>query len=235
MQTEQKFQTEDYSLSYLLHLPKAIDKEEVKKWPLILFLHGAGERGDDMDLVKIHGIGKIADKHEDFPFIAVSPQCPEDSYWPQELDGLSALLDEIVERYPVDTDRIYLTGLSMGGIGGWHLATLYPEKFAAFAPVCGGFSIPGFRTNEFKVPNTSEEMFEKLNTLKELPIWAFHGDQDDIVPVDETIKIIEQLKELGGDAKLTIYEGVGHDSWTETYDNPRLYEWFLQHSKSKKD
>jgi predicted peptidase len=225
MQTEHKFE----NLSYLLHIPKSLEHQSDRKWPLIFFLHGAGERGDNLDLVKIHGVAKIVDNQEDFPFIVVSPQCPTDSYWPQELDTLNALLDKIIADNPVDTNRIYLTGLSMGGIGSWQLALAHPDKFAAIAPICGAISIPVLRRNEFELSTTTKELYARLPLLKDVPVWAFHGDQDDIVPMDETEEIIQLLNNAGGDAKLTVYEGVGHDSWTETYDNPKLYEWFLQH------
>ncbi len=231
MQKEQTFQTKDSQLNYLLYLPQALQKHESKQWPLLLFLHGAGERGDHLDLVKLHGVAKIVDNEEDFPFIAVSPQCPEDSYWNQELDALSGLLDDIVQNYPVDTDRIYLTGLSMGGIGAWHLALRYPKRFAAFAPICGALSIPDFRREQLQLTTDTDALLGNVKLLKHLPIWAFHGDQDEVVPIEETITIIESLKAIGGDAKLTIYEGVGHDAWTETYENPDLYRWFLQHSR----
>lgn len=231
MQSENVFVHEEKRLKYLLHLPKGLNNSDKKEWPLILFLHGAGERGEDLDLVKIHGVAKVAEQNEDFPFIVVSPQCPDDTYWPMEIETLKALLDKIVQEYPVDSTRIYLTGLSMGGIGGWHLAITNPDTFAAFAPVCGGFSIPVFRSDEFSLQLTSEEMFQKLPLIKDIPVWAFHGDQDDIVPMEETVKIIEILKELGGEAKLTIYEGVGHDSWTATYDNPKLFDWLLEHKR----
>ena len=196
-------------LDYLLFLPKGHQETSVEKWPLILFLHGAGERGDDLELVKKHGIPKIVEKNPDFPFIAVSPQCPEGSWWTSELRVLNALLDEIIEKYSVDTKRIYLTGLSMGGFGTWSLATMQPERFAAIAPICGG-----------------GEPRWAARSLKDVPVWVFHGAKDTVVPPKRSEEMVEALKAQGGDVQFTLYPDAGHDSWTETYDNPELYEWF---------
>jgi len=200
-------------MNYLLFLPKSYGENPQQKWPLILFLHGAGERGDDIELVKIHGIPKIVEQQEDFPFIAVSPQCPKYSWWTAELEALNALLDEVVAKYAVDTDRLYLTGLSMGGYGAWHLATAYPERFAAIAPICGGGDP------------------EKAYVLKNVPAWVFHGGKDTTVSPLESEKMVEALKACGGDVQFTLYPEAGHDSWTETYDNPELYKWFLKHKR----
>ncbi len=205
--------TKTVRLDYLLFLPEDYGADQQQKWPLILFLHGAGERGDDLERVKAHGIPKIAEQQQDFPFIAISPQCPKSSWWTVELEALNALLDEIVAKYAVDTKRIYLTGLSMGGFGAWHLATAHPERFAAIAPVCGGGDP------------------EKACILKDIPAWVFHGAKDKTVSPEESKKMVKALEDCGGDVRLTIYPEAGHDSWTETYDNPELYKWFLKHSR----
>ncbi|KAA0561215.1 prolyl oligopeptidase family serine peptidase [Bacillus sp. CH30_1T] len=233
MQKELRFDVKDYKLNYLLYLPDSFQQNGSLKWPLILFLHGAGERGGNMELVKKHGVPKIVENQEEFPFIVVSPQCPADSYWVNELESLSALLDEIVREYPIDPARIYLTGLSMGGIGAWHLAIANPKRFAAIAPVCGALSIPEFRRVELQIKNNVNQLSVGLKRLKDLPVWAFHGDQDDIVPIEAAQKVIQSLKKQGGSAKLTVYKGVGHDSWTETYENEELYIWFLNQHKIK--
>lgn len=201
------------TLEYLLHLPKDYDQTSNQQWPLILFLHGRGESGSDLDRVKREGIPKEIEEGGEFPFIIVSPQCSEDSYWTKELEPLQRLLSEVQANYNVDQSRIYLTGLSMGGFGSWHLAARSPETFAAIAPVCGGGEI------------------EKAEAIKDIPAWVFHGDQDDIVPIQRSAEMVEVIKKHGGDIHFSVYEGVGHDSWTETYRNPKLYEWFLQHSK----
>jgi len=202
-------------LNYLLYLPKGYDNSK-KKFPLILFLHGAGERGDDLSKVKIHGIPKIVEQKDDFPFIAVSPQCPADSWWPAEIDALNALLDDIIKKYRVDKNRIYLTGLSMGGYGTWSLAIAHPEKFAAIVPICGGGDP------------------DKVSAIKDIPVWVFHGAKDSLVKLEQSEKMVNALKQIGGNVKFTVYPDADHDSWTATYDNPELYEWLLQQSKSKK-
>ena len=214
-QSFKKTITKNLSCEYLLFLPEGYSKHK-DGWPMILFLHGAGERGSDLNKVKIHGPPKIVDKQKDFPFIVVSPQCPEDGWWTDKVEVLIHLMDDIVARYNVDTERIYLTGLSMGGYGSWALAAEYPERFAAVAPICGG----GNRIMAFR--------------LKDVPVWAFHGAKDPVVPLKQSEEMVNAIKELGGNAKLTVYPNAGHDSWTETYNNKELYDWFLKHRKASK-
>ena len=193
-------------LDYLIYLPEGYEEQE--SWPLLLFLHGSGERGDDLERVKVHGPPKLIAAGRSFPMIVVSPQCAAGKRWqPVEL---SALLDELEEQHRVDADRIYVTGLSMGGFGTWALASHEPGRFAAIAPICGG----------------GETFWAR--DLAALPVWAFHGDQDAAVPVERTVQMIEALRARGAEPQVTIYPGVGHDSWTQTYDNPEFYEWLLQ-------
>lgn len=201
-------------LNSLLSLPQSYGEDSAQRWPLILFLHGAGERGDDLERVKIHGIIKVAQARPDFPFIAVAPQCPQNRVWSDYLETLAHLLDEVSARHAVDADRVYLTGLSMGGYGSWHLATEYPQRFAAVVPICGG----GHHLYGFP---------ERVCALREVPVWAFHGARDAVVPLRESEALVESLRACGGDVRLTIYPDAEHDSWTRTYDNPALYEWFL--------
>ena len=205
---------------YLLFLPKGYGAEPDKRWPLILFLHGMGERGDDLERIKKHGLPKIlnTDAGDDFEFMVVSPQCPSDTVWSSQVAGLSALLDEIVKTRAVDTNRIYLTGLSMGGFGTWHLACEYPERFAAIAPICGGMA---------RVVGASD----KVCALKGVPAWVFHGARDRTVPLAESADLVSALKACGGDVEFTIYPDAEHDSWTETYENPGLYQWFPRHTR----
>lgn len=211
-QTFEKTVTKTLGCNYLLFLPESYGQEE-KHWPLMLFLHGAGERGDDLQLVKKHGPPKIAEKQKDFPFIVVSPQCPKDQWWNDNLDVLINLLDDIVAKYDVDRDRIYLTGLSMGGYGSWALGSKYPDRFAAVAPICGG----GMRI--------------MASGFKDVPVWAFHGAKDKVVPLEESEEMVAAINARGGDAKLTVYPDAGHDSWSETYDNQEFYDWLLNHRK----
>jgi len=215
-ETFEKTITKTLGCKYLLFLPEGYGKER-KRWPLMLFLHGAGERGNDLEKVKKHGPPKIVQTKKDFPFIVVSPQCPEGKWWTAKTEVLINLLDEIVARYDVDTERVYLTGLSMGGYGSWALASEYPDRFAAVVPICGG----GNRMMSL--------------TLKDMPIWAFHGAKDSVVPVKESQELVDAINGRGGNAKLTIYPDANHDSWTQTYDNPKLYDWLLEHRRAGKD
>jgi predicted peptidase len=213
-QAFEKVITKTLSCQYLLFLPEDYEKKQ-QQWPMILFLHGAGERGIDLNLVKKHGPPKIVETKKDFPFIVVSPQCPQDRWWTEEAEVLINLLNDVVSRYNVDTERIYLTGLSMGGYGTWTLAAAYPERFAAIAPICGG---------------GERYMADKF---KNVPVWAFHGAKDNVVPVVKSEEMVNAINARGGNAKLTIYPDAAHDSWTATYDNPELYDWFLKHRKNK--
>lgn len=210
----EKTVTKTLNCQYLLFLPESYGHKK-QRWPVILFLHGAGERGDDLNLVKKHGPPKIVEERKDFPFIVVSPQCPAGDWWTEKNEVLIALLDDVIARCDVDKDRIYLTGLSMGGYGTWTLASAYPERFAAIVPICGGGK--PFITDK----------------LKTVPVWAFHGAKDPLVPLKESEDMVNAIKKRGGDAKLTIYPDAGHDSWTETYNNQQLYDWFLQHRKNQ--
>jgi predicted peptidase len=197
-------------MDYLLYLPKDYDKQE--SWPLVLFLHGAGERGDDLELVKVHGPPKLIAEGKDFPFIVVSPQCPKERWW--EPIELTALLDQIVKTHKVDEDRICVTGLSMGGFGSWRLAAYTPHRFAAIAPICGGGET--YWTRRFP----------------HLPVWVFHGAKDTGVPLERSQEMVDALKKAGGEPKLTVYPEAGHDSWTETYNNPKFYEWLMEQERS---
>jgi predicted peptidase len=189
---------------------------------LILFLHGAGERGTDVWKVATHGPPKNVVEHPDFPFIVVSPQCPEGQFWSNDL--LLALLDEIGRKYAVDPERIYLTGLSMGGFGTWSLGVSHPERFAAIAPICGG-------GEWISVVLSSRD---RIQELKSLGVWAFHGAKDPVVPLDESQRMVDALKKVGvHEVKLTVYPEAGHNSWTETYNNPELYKWFLEHRRAQ--
>ena len=212
--------TKDVGAEYLLFLPKGYDAKAKKRWPLIFFLHGAGERGTNIWKVAVHGPPKIVKSQPDFPFIVVSPQCPNGQSWQNDL--LIRLLDDAASRYAVDTNRIYLTGLSMGGFGTWSLGVQYPERFAALVPICGGGE-----TIRILLTNRT-----KAAALKRLGVWAFHGGKDPVVPVEESERMVNALRKIGcKDVKLTIYPEAQHDSWTETYDNPALYEWLLQHHR----
>ena len=200
-------------MKYLLALPKDYDQKE--SWPLLLFLHGAGERGDNLDLVKMHGPPKLIEAGNEFPFIVVSPQCPTGNRgW--QAHELSALLDEITEKYKVDKDRIFVTGLSMGGYGTWSLAAFSPDRFAALVPICGGGD-----------PHTAAR-------LAHVPIWVFHGAKDPVVPVKRSEEMVAALNKANGNVTFTVYPEAGHDSWTEAYNTPELFEWLLQQKRTER-
>lgn len=206
------------STRYLLFLPKDYGKTD-QKWPLLLFLHGAGESGTDLNKVKVHGPPKLVEeKPENFPFIVVSPQAdgpsPYVDRWNPKL--LAELVDHIAATQAVDTDRIYVTGLSMGGYGTIRLVANYPDKFAAALPVCGG----GW--NNY------------ADALAKVPMWFVHGDADTAVPVEYSLTLVKAIRAKGGQPRLTILENVGHDSWTSTYANPDFYTWLLSHRLSER-
>jgi len=195
---------------YLLFLPKAYGTEH-RKWPVMMFLHGSGERGDDLKLVKVHGPPKLVEERADFPFIVISPQCPKDQWWPGDVQQqlLAELLDDVFTRFNADPQRVSLTGLSMGGFGSWTLAARYPNRFAAVVPICGGGD-----------PDDAAQ-------LKSTPIWVFHGAKDVGVPLKLSEEMVSAIQKVGGTPKLTVYPEAGHDSWTETYKNEALYDWLL--------
>ncbi len=214
LQSKQKLDvSHPITMDYLLSLPKDYDSKE--KWPLVLFLHGAGERGDDLNLVKKHGPPKLVENGKEFPFILVSPQCKTNRWW--EPVSLTALLDDIEKKHNVDKDRIYVTGLSMGGFGTWSLAAHTPERFAAIAPVCGG----------------ADSMRTAYSIGNQIPIWVFHGAKDNVVPLKRSEELVESFKKSGVEVKFTVYPDAGHDSWTETYNNEEFYKWMLSQTNEK--
>lgn len=202
------------SAKYLLYLPVDYGRDKKKRWPLIVFLHGSGESGDNLDIVAKHGPPQLIAEGKEFPFIIVSPQARSaDRGW--DNDMLNALLDTIMKNNRVDKDRVYLTGLSMGGYGTWSFAIAHPDRFAAIAPVSAG-------------GNAS-----KVYKLKDVPVWVFHGALDTTVPLQEDQNMADALKKAGGNVKFTIYPDLGHDCWTQTYENQKLYDWFLKHKLAK--
>jgi predicted esterase len=201
---------ENQDYKYAIKLPDGYDVDK-KEWPLILFLHGTGERGNDLSLLNNQGpLGYINAGHK-LPFIVVEPQCPADEWWSSA--RLSNLIDQLATAYRVDADRIYVTGLSMGGYGSFDLAANYPEKVAALAPLSGGANP------------------EIAGRLKKIPTWIFHGDSDSVVPTRYSVDVFHAMQKAGAPVKLTIYPGVGHWGWDKTYADPAFYAWLLQQSK----
>jgi predicted peptidase len=198
---------------YVLFVPK--DYKADKPYPLILFLHGSGESGDDGKKQVTVGLGKaVAAQADTFPFLVVFPQSKKRTWQADSDDGKRALaiLDEVAKEYKVDPKRIYLTGLSMGGYGTWSMATAHPERWAAIAPICGAGD-----------PKSAEK-------LKDIPCWCFHGDEDKAVPVQRSRDMIEALRAVGAHPTYFEFPGVGHNSWDDAYGIKSLYTWMLAHS-----
>lgn len=196
---------------YHLYMPDDYQKKSRKKFPLIIYLHGASLRGTDLNLVKKYGIPYLTDKGEKFDFIIASPHCPPKKYWDSE-NWFDNLYDELTSRYRIDTKRIYLTGMSMGGFGTWNLAMEYPEKFAAIVPLCGG----GNEANVCRIKN--------------IPVWVFHGTSDDVVPITRSETLVNKLRQCGGNVKFTRLKGKGHSiQWV--YEDEKIYSWMLRHSR----
>ena len=200
--------------NYLLTLPEGYDKDSAKKWPLLVFLHGAGERGDDLNLLKKHGPPKLIAAGQKFEAIVVSPQVPEGEYWNPH--GVKALVDAIKKFHRVDDSRVYLTGISMGGFGTFDTVAQYPTVFAAAIPICGGAGINVL----------------KFGDIKDLPIWIFHGGKDPVVPVQFSEMAVNWFKRAKApNVKITIYPEAQHDSWTQTYDNPEVWKWLFEQQR----
>jgi len=201
----------------LVYLPEGYEARAEKRWPVILYLHGKDERGSDCAVLKESGLPKYIEGHP-IPCIVVAPQCPSDSEWIFHLDSLAALTGDIIGGYRADRSRVYLTGLSMGAIGAWHLGIAYPELFAAIIPISGGtYPFLGYP--------------EAVTKAKDVPIWAFHGMDDPVLPIRLTQVLVDELAKAGGRIRYTYYENTGHDAWTRTYENPEVYDWLLQHSR----
>jgi len=202
-------------LPFLLRVP--LDLKKGGKYPLLLFLHGAGEKGNDNKRQLKHDPTKLAPKgtFEMNHVIVVAPQCPADQFWRgQPLESAIKMVKDFQKELPVDPQRIYITGLSMGGFGTWSALALEPKLFAAAVPISGGGD------------PRSVQRFAKL------PIWAFHCDGDPAVQVKGTRDMIAALKKAGGDPKYTEYADAQHDAWTRTYKNPELYDWLFKQKKS---
>ena len=213
MYTKHVWKSDKYfNFKYVKYLPE--DYDESKSYPLVFFLHGAGERGDDLDVASRHGYAKhMREDGADYPFIYIAPQCPFEKYWGCFTESLVAFLDYICEELPIDRDRIYLTGLSMGGTGTWMLAMAQPERFAAIAPICGS----GICWNS--------------GIIKHIPVMMYHGDQDEIVPISECITMLKAIGKNGGNAELKICYGYGHNAWDVAYAGDELMNWFFKHKK----
>ena len=200
-------------IRYMVYL--SVDYPSKKQWPLLLYLHGSGERGDDLGRLGQCGPSLHIGRGYGLPLIVVSPQCRKNQRWNSE--ELLALLDQIESRFSVDRDRIYVAGFSMGGYGAWELASAAPERFAAIVPVAGG--------------GRTETSSELVN----LPIWAFHGEEDKTVPVQGSTKIVEAIKQVGGKPKLTIFPKTGHHIDSQVFSRTDVYDWLLRQKRRAAD
>ena len=199
------------TLRYYLYYPSDYFEKEDQDFPLLLFLHGGGEAGGELEHLKIHGPPKMIVEGKQFPFLILAPQHPHPKkFW--NTSAVMNLLDSVIVRNRVDKSRIYLTGLSRGGTASWELVTQYPDRFAAMAVVCGRTPLP---------------YASWIN--KELAMWVFHGEEDPVIRVEESEMMVEKLERMGYDIKFTRYPGVGHDAWTRAYQNDSLYSWFVQY------
>ena len=218
---------------YQVYVPA--DWNDHKKWPVILFLHGAGERGDDGLLQSDVGLGHAIRKNAAaFPFIVVMPQCRKGKVWTQpdmEAQALGAL-DRSIKEFHGDRERVYLTGLSMGGFGTWDLAAKYPGRFAAYVVICGGIiplpQLPEIAVSLAKEHKVADPYAETARLVGKTPVWIFHGDADPAVPVEESRKMKAALEAAHANVRYTEYAGVGHESWDNAYAEPDLVPWLLQ-------
>lgn len=211
------FQLKDVTLDdgtvykYGLFVPPQYDLSTTHKWPVILFLHGSGEVGSDgLKQLKVGLPPRIGTRSDRFPFITICPQAHTKWFHDQDAAAVWKILDTVMREYRTDPDRVYLTGLSMGGFATWEFACAHPDKFAAIAPVCGAGPI------------------EFMCNIMHLPTWVFHGEADPAVPVENSRTLVAELKRLGAEPKYTEYANVGHNSWDQAYANADLYRWFLK-------
>jgi predicted peptidase len=198
------------------------------KWPVILFLHGAGERGDDGLIQTEVGIGTAVRRYRDrFPAVIVMPQCRKNVWWAESnmADVAMAALAQAQKEFHGDPARTYLTGLSMGGYGTWYLAGKYPGKFAAIVPICGGILVPDMARQQSADDNAPYT--EAARKIGKTPTWVFHGGDDPVVPVTESRRMNDAMRALGGEVHYTEYPGVGHNSWEKAYAEADFISWML--------
>ena len=204
-------ETKTEIVKYWVFIPTDESAKTDAGFPLLLFLHGAGERGTNANLVTVHGPAKFcADpaRAKNWRFLTVSPQVKGNRFWSPA--QLRKLLEKVCDEYPIDRSRVYVTGLSMGGFGTWGLVANSPDLIAAAAPLCGGYDV------------------KFADKMTKTPIWAFHGTADGAVKYEYSRNLVDAVRAAGNtDVKFTTYPGAGHDVWTRTYDNPELYDWLL--------
>jgi predicted peptidase len=214
------------SIGGYVYLPKHWSAD--RAWPVIVYLHGGGETGDDGVRATQVGLGPVAWRsHGEFPFIVIFPQAPGGTYWgmPDNNQRVLRALDDVMTRYHGDPDRVYLTGNSLGGFGTWFMGALYADRFAALVPICGGVRGRAPKGAPFAAFDGEDRVREIARRIGKKPVWIFHGASDWLVPVGFSRELARVLKEQGGDARYTEYAGVGHDSWDRAYADPELWKW----------
>lgn len=204
--------TRKVNVGTVIAKPRTYDQDRKKHWPLLVFLHGSGERGTDLAKVRIHGPLHHYDEGTDYPFIIAAPQCPDNTWW--DWNVLSGWLDQVLKKFRVNPDQIYLTGLSMGGYGTWEWGAREASRFAALIPICGGGSRIG------TLP------------LSGMPIWCVHGTDDPVVPISESLSMVERAQRAGAIVKMSSVPGEGHGVWINFYKNEDWVNWLLQHKLS---
>jgi predicted peptidase len=202
------------NIGYKLFVPNNYDPS--RRWPIILFLHGIKKRGSDLSLLDNYGLLKTAESTSDFEFIVVAPQCPAYSFWPSMRHEVLALLNQVMSNYNVDNNKVYLTGFSMGGNGVWDLATHYSKQFSAIVPLAGWYE---------------KEAVKHIQS----PVWVFHGEEDDKVPISNSIELVNQLKGTDTEIQFTTYPGLSHSIMDETYSNPELFKWLLRKERGSNE
>lgn len=199
--------------NYLVYLPK--DYQE-KEYPVIIYLHGSSHAGNDLNRLKQYGLPRAIDQGQEFDFIVISPQCPAGKLWSTD-NWFEPLYEELLSKYRIDTDRVYLTGVSMGGGGVFDVAKDHPDQFAALVPLCAWAS------------NT-----DRICNIKDIPIWTFHGTEDHVVPISQTEDKVRALEKCNGNIKYTVLENEGHGiQWLyENQSSYDIYEWMLKHKRN---
>jgi predicted peptidase len=203
-----RFRDPDTPMPYVVSLPRGY-ADTTTKWPAVLYLHGGGLRGDNVAELERYGLLKDIKQGRKFPFILIAPQCPAGNYW--RGGALVKLIDSLTNKYRIDSDRVYATGLSLGGSGTWAVAVQVPNRFAAVIPICGAGD-----------PLLADR-------LKDLPIWIVHGDKDDVMPLETSRWMFGAIRRTGGaPPRFDIIEGAGHDVWTEFYKSDEWWKWMLE-------
>ncbi|MBO0931680.1 carboxylesterase family protein [Fibrella aquatilis] len=199
------------SYPYQLYLPKnyAVAK---RNFPLVIYLHGGSQKGTDLAKLSLYGPPKQVSQGHDFPFVMAAPQCPEGKFWSTD-NWFDSLFTELTTRYRIDKKRVYLTGISMGGYGTWQTAVAHPHTFAAIMPLCGGC-----------------DDSTQICSIRNIPVWTFHGTADDLIPIDETARLVKRLERCHGKVQFTKLPNEGHGI-QYLYENPKLYQWLLQQHK----